>query len=80
MRRVQRRRKQGRENSQGDQNLIDKGLKMALAATVLYWGILFIAAREVIISGIIPFMMLYFIVAGLAYGITVGRSVQRISL
>lgn len=60
------------ENSRENQNLINKGLKMALAATVLYWGILFIAAREVIIAGIIPFMMLYFIVAGLAYGITVG--------
>ncbi len=51
--------------------VVNKGLRNALFATIIYWGALFLFVRSIIVTYIIPFMMFFFIAAGLAYGVTV---------
>lgn len=54
-----------------EQAAVGRGLRNALIATVLYWAALFLTIPGLVVSGIVPLMMFYFILVGLAYGITV---------
>lgn len=55
-----------------DQALVNAALRNALIAAVVYWVALFLLMRSLIIVAIIPFIIVYSMVVGLACGITVG--------
>lgn len=52
--------------------LVNKGLHRALLATVIYWAFLIGILNQILLDGIVIFMMLYFIVVGLVFGWTTG--------
>lgn len=54
-----------------NQETVNKGLRNALIATAGYWLILFIMIPGLVVQGIVPLMMFYFILVGLVYGTTV---------
>lgn len=66
------------EKDAADPDLINKGLKCALLATIIFWGILLVFLHSVLLKGIVVFMMLYFIVVGSVFGITV-HSIRSVS-
>lgn len=66
------------EKDAADPDLINKGLKCALLATIIFWGILLVFLHSVLLKGIVVFMMLYFIAVGSVFGITV-HSIRSVS-
>lgn len=62
---------QKEETAAEDQSLINRGLRNALITTIVYWAVLFLAIRDLIVPAVVPLMMFYFIFVGLSYGITV---------
>lgn len=62
---------QKEETAAQNQSLINRGLRNALIATVIYWAILFLTIRALIVPAVVPLMMFYFMFVGLTYGVTV---------